>query len=37
LIRTVSPGLAWLTAAWMDCPGPTTIVFDTVAEAAEAS
>src|SRR5215831_2131289 len=28
LTSTVSPGLARLTAAWIDCPGPTTIVLD---------
>ncbi len=36
LIRTVSPGLARLTAAWMDWPGQTTIVLDTQADAAVA-
>src|SRR5215472_9470361 len=27
--RTVSPGWAWFTAAWMDCPGPTTMTLVT--------
>jgi len=33
LIKIVSPGLALLTAAWIDCPGLTTIVDDAVAVA----
>jgi hypothetical protein len=37
LTKTVSPGLARLTAAWMDCPGPTTIVADAEADAAPAA
>jgi hypothetical protein len=33
LSKIVSPGLALLTAAWIDCPGRTTILADGVADA----